>query len=641
MSPLSDSERKRWMDFAYGEYVRRRENGEWIEIEEYCQLFPQIAHSLRELIAADHFLRLRLDFLGSALPEDWPQAGEQFLGYELLRELGQGGFSRVYLAHDSSGKSVVAKVTEEGDQEALILQQFQHPNIIEVLDVKQCLRRNAEFTAIIMPYHGCATLNDILNHRRRQSITPLTAQWLIDSVVQHEAQWATTYTLEDNPISEGPSESSLFSPDIPWEHCVVKLGVEIADALHYVHQKGLLHRDIKPANILITAEGKPILLDFNLAWKIKELDDSIGGTMPYMAPEQLTVLQYEFTQGKKGEIRCGDARSEICSLGIVLFELFTGVHPYFQKNMSSVDREQLRALHGSQMQSNRPVAEGASDEFQVILNRCLARNPYHRFATAAELAQALRDLTEPKQPRQFFTRRRIKALAYSLSVALLFLLTLSILQKNSPEQSNVYTQAELHYLRGLELSKKQRPLEALKHYRLAQDHVFHRRLHARIGICMIQAGYFKAGEKYHQFAMDAGLQNAAILNNQGYALLRLGKLDQAKVMLTKAIQLDSKLIPPYQNRAEVDLVKAFRNRNYLPIQGVKDIELALASHNHRRTARIAFQLFRVMSQREQHRAEYWRNRLQQLRKRYPNCAKSVMKINHFIALLDPFPDEVP
>src|SRR5262249_14416532 len=98
---------------------------------------------------------------------------------------------------------------------------------------------------------------------------------------------------------------------------VLWLGACLADGLAHAHERGILHRDVKPANVLLTDDGTPMLLDFNLGQDVKSGGEAfIGGTLPYAAPEQLRAFQTN-----AGGV---DARADVYSLGVLLHELLTG-----------------------------------------------------------------------------------------------------------------------------------------------------------------------------------------------------------------------------------------------------------------------------------------------------------------------------
>src|SRR5262249_28754708 len=114
-----------------------------------------------------------------------------------------------------------------------------------------------------------------------------------------------------------------------YPEAVLWIGARLADALAHAHDRGILHRDIKPANVLLTDDGQPMLLDFNLAADAARAGPRVGGTPAYMAPEQLRQVC--------GEAAGVDARSDLFSLGVVLFEMLTGRHPFPLPNESNRD----------------------------------------------------------------------------------------------------------------------------------------------------------------------------------------------------------------------------------------------------------------------------------------------------------------
>jgi serine/threonine protein kinase len=153
---------------------------------------------------------------------------------------------------------------------------------------------------------------------------------------------------------------------------------DVADALGYAHSRGVLHRDVKPENILL-ADGRALIADFGLARAIgagdyKKLTETgiIVGTVFYMSPEQLR------------EDRNLDQRSDIYSLGCILYEMLTGVPPYSGKSISDLVARILKAPVPSARKLNNAVPSA----LDAAIARALAKSPADRYGTMHELVAA-------------------------------------------------------------------------------------------------------------------------------------------------------------------------------------------------------------------------------------------------------------
>jgi tetratricopeptide (TPR) repeat protein len=181
-------------------------------------------------------------------------------------------------------------------------------------------------------------------------------------------------------------EKSSYVEAVTW------IAARLADGLSHAHQRGIVHRDIKPSNILIAADGQPMLLDFNLARDLKTNDASavayVGGTLPYMAPEHLDA----FNTQNATPASAVDQRSDIYSLGILLFEMLTNERPFPVEKARSplpVALERMAAQRRAGVPSPRELNSAVPHSLNAIVRRCLEPEPADRYQEAVSLAEDL------------------------------------------------------------------------------------------------------------------------------------------------------------------------------------------------------------------------------------------------------------
>jgi serine/threonine protein kinase len=282
--------------------------------------------------------------------------GTMLGNYHIREALGQGGMARVYRAYQENlGRDVAIKVlppwyaadrsfVERFNLEARLVARLSHPNIVTVHDASE---QNGHLYIVMQLVDG-----GTLKHR-------------MDKL------------LSERRIMEPAEVVSIFS--------------QLADALFYAHEQGIIHRDIKPVNVLMDRSGRPILSDFGIAKVLASTQDNLTrpgagvGTPEYMSPEQC--------QG--GPI---DGRADIYALGVMLFEAQTGRTPFRGNNYPALAHSHIYEppLRPRTLNPNIPLA------IEHIILKALMKLPQHRFQTALEmrdtLTQALSQINAQKQP---------------------------------------------------------------------------------------------------------------------------------------------------------------------------------------------------------------------------------------------------
>jgi serine/threonine protein kinase len=325
-------------------------------------------------------------------PPVLPEPGQRIGDFAIVEVLGEGSFGKVFLARQVSLDRLVAlKVTALRGREARLLASLEHDHIVHViseeLDQAQSLRL---LCMQYVPGTTLARIIEVVGGRPRSSLNGRAILDVIDSLSLHPAPFHPAALRDRELLAEAD-----FAQAVCW------IGARLAEALDYAHSRGILHRDIKPANILVSQFGRPLLADFNLSLNMHQLTAfgtaRLGGTLAYMAPEHLDAFDPENATPST----VVDQRSDLYSLGVVLYELLTGRRP-FQVAGEEVKcaGESLRALSAVR-RSGAPSARidlpDAPKGLDHVLRRCLDPDPERRYQTAGELAQALEGCREQER----------------------------------------------------------------------------------------------------------------------------------------------------------------------------------------------------------------------------------------------------
>jgi eukaryotic-like serine/threonine-protein kinase len=384
-------------DLIYEELCLREEYGPDVSVEQVLDRFPQWRPQLELLFDCQRLL-------GPRRPAArFPAAGESLGDFLLLAELGRGVNGRVFLASQLSlgERPVVLKLAPTGAavtavaEEHLSLARLQHTNIVPLYSVQELPARGLR--ALVMPYFGGATLARLLGALRPTPPANRMGQDLLDTLEANGVQCSAFGVRRSQSNSERRAPNAHIA-GATYAQSICWIGACLADALQYAHDRGLVHLDLKPSNVLLTADGQPMVLDFHLAREPISPTDSgptwLGGTQGFMSPEQSAALIA--VRHGKSVAQSVDARSDVFSLGVVLYEALAGGLPWSGvhfESMTTVRESALAATESPETKScvplhvrNAQVSIGLSD----IIHKCLAEDPAQRYPTMAALAADLR-----------------------------------------------------------------------------------------------------------------------------------------------------------------------------------------------------------------------------------------------------------
>ncbi len=340
------------LDLIYNEIVLRESDGDTPTLQEYRLAYPQyeaeliaqfeVHTAISDGILIDTQNKMLADSLASQALDDKPNVIESIPGFELLREIGRGGFAIVYQARNKQlRRDVAIKMFQPGRiptskelgrfrSEAAAVARLNHPNIVQIFEI---------------------------------------------------GQWAGVPFLVLEYVEAGTLARKLERSLLPAQEAAALIE-KLALAIQHAHERGVIHRDLKPANVLFDSKDEPKIADFGLAkllesqnnsWEATRTGEPLG-TPRYMAPEQAT--------GNSAKIgKCTD----IYALGVLLYECLTGQAPFVAASVV----ESLKKITQDEPISPRKLQPTVPRDLATICLKCLEKQPIRRYGSAVELAEDL------------------------------------------------------------------------------------------------------------------------------------------------------------------------------------------------------------------------------------------------------------
>lgn len=576
------------MELVIDEYESRCASSNSVDLAVHCDRFREfgsgIFHSIKKQLEVQQHLT------GQLRDAEWPSVGDDFGGFRIVEQLGRGASARVYLCLEKElgCRLVVVKVSPMLSFEASILGRLEHPNITPIYSAG--VVEELDLNYLCMPFLGRSTLTDLVDVAFREGC-PRTASAV--------AEAANRWHPKDLATPNGKRRLAAKLQLDTYVDRVLQMAIQFADALALAHERGIVHGDLKPSNVLLTPSGSPMLVDFNLSQDLTDAKRSCGGTLPYMPPEHLRILQDLVDED--GDPAATPA-SDIYSFGALVFELLSGTNPIdgFEtsddpSNDASQILERLKSSRPNVVDRNPLVSRNLNE----IVLRCMSFEPANRFASMQDVKRALE--AEKRSPRTLVRKARVRPLMFSLLVGLPAMAAIG-------GAGYAFTRPPAsvrHYEQGMELLRQDQPREAaallassvsedpsflparfeLARARMAagdvalaivdfaflDKHKQHLPSVAYLAYCFNITQQPAAAIIVYERAVRDGLTTLAIYNNLGASyidgsntLTPAARLDLAESTLEKALALDGSSTPVHLNFVRLAVKRSNLSSEYDP-----------------------------------------------------------------------------
>ncbi len=553
-APIDD---ERIVEIAIKNFYHLREQGSELSPAEYAERYPAVKSMLLADLEFEESLGELANDLSDVSPSDgglssweqesqqsddetlWPKIDDRIGDHTLVEQIGGGRFSRVFAARSSPNARPIAIkfCRHQGTHEARTLAEVVHSAIGVVQGVERVPR--TDLIAISMPLKSRTTLADVLRSVVKNDSVPASADFV----------WEEVQTRNKLLIAPPAWAGTSY---VAWAQSVMST---LAEALSAAHGRSTAHCDIKPSNVLVTAEGKPILIDFNLSlrWDVESSSPNIGGTLPYMAPEQIRA----FDAKQRGDI---GPRTDIYGLAATMYQLLTGELPFEPQPDGDV-----KQILKQRKQKPRPIEKlnpHVPAAFASVIMKCLSYDPKQRPRTAADLFLLLNKSTtadDNPAPRRRVTPVRATMAMSAVALAAVFMvepspqfpyLSIPALQASpsqlmnagydaleaediwtadenfravlavDPEHKGAMIACIRAKLRKGDFSGAEQIAESLTDEDAPE-------LRALQGMCLAAQKSYETAEEHFRFAIEHGLDTREVLTNLGYCLSQSGQHQEA------------------------------------------------------------------------------------------------------------------